>query len=187
MDQQQRQAAAAHDHQQKQQQQQQQQGNSTTTGDSANRSQRLHQLRAQHQKRHAEQRQSTHTPTEQFEYEKYSNFRRLKWHFNVFFSLDFFLLGRIIRMCRKSFTDARPVTILTTTWGNPGAGQLSANPILLCPFRPCPPPTTTTITTNFNSSKYHFFFQSYKNCKNRLFAMNVLSVSPLIFNSAPCN
>ncbi|XP_046455469.1 partitioning defective 3 homolog isoform X7 [Daphnia pulex] len=67
MDQQQRQAAAAHDHQQKQQQQQQQQqqGNSATTGD---RSQRLHQLRAQHQKRHAEQqRQSTHTPTEQFE------------------------------------------------------------------------------------------------------------------------
>jgi hypothetical protein len=69
MDQQQRQAAAAHDHQQKQQQQQQQ-GNATTTGDSTNRSQRLHQLRAQHQKRHAEQqRQSTHTPTEQFEYE----------------------------------------------------------------------------------------------------------------------
>ena len=67
MDQQQRQAAAAHDHQQKQQHQQ---GNATTTGDSTNRSQRLHQLRAQHQKRHAEQqRQSTHTPTEQFEYE----------------------------------------------------------------------------------------------------------------------
>lgn len=64
MDQQQRQAAA-HE-QQKQQQQQQQSG--ATTGDSTNRSQRLHQLRAQHQKRHAEQqRQSTHTPTEQFE------------------------------------------------------------------------------------------------------------------------
>ncbi|KZS11714.1 Partitioning defective 3-like protein [Daphnia magna] len=62
MDQQQRQAAA---HEQQKQQQQQ---SGATTGDSTNRSQRLHQLRAQHQKRHAEQqRQSTHTPTEQFE------------------------------------------------------------------------------------------------------------------------
>ena len=84
MDQQQRQAAA--DHQQKQQQQQQQ-GNAII-GDSTNRSQRLHQLRAQHQKRHAEQqRHSTHTPTEQFEYEKlfiqtfFFVFNR--WHFNI--------------------------------------------------------------------------------------------------------
>lgn len=62
MDQQQRQAAA---HEQQKQQQQQ---SGATTGDSTNRSQRLHQLRAQHQKRHAEQqRQSTHTPTEQLE------------------------------------------------------------------------------------------------------------------------
>ena len=62
MDQQQRQSQqAAHEHHQQKQQQ-------LNAVDSANRSQRLHQLRAQHQKRHAEQqRQSTHTPTEQFE------------------------------------------------------------------------------------------------------------------------
>jgi hypothetical protein len=98
-----------------------------------------------------------------------------------------FWLGQIIRMCRKSYTDARPVTTLTTTWGNPVAGQLSANPILLCPFRPClpPRPTTTTITTNFNSSKY-LYFQSHRHSLNfRSFAMNVLLlfVSALIFNS----
>lgn len=51
------------DQQQRQTQQQQEQ-----QPNDSNRSQRLHQLRAQHQKRHSEQRQSVHTPTEQFEY-----------------------------------------------------------------------------------------------------------------------
>jgi hypothetical protein len=67
----------------------------TTTGDSTNRSQRLHQLRAQHQKRHAEQqRQSTHTPTEQFEYEIIQIFhpkkkkKKHKWKFFWFLQVE---------------------------------------------------------------------------------------------------
>lgn len=156
MDQQQRQAAA---HEQQKQQQQQ---SGATTGDSTNRSQRLHQLRAQHQKRHAEQqRQSTHTPTEQFEYGiSFYSFcklnRRMKFIF-VFclFFCNFFFKGPIIKTWGKSLTDVLPVTIRTMTWGNHVAGQLSVNPILWCPSRQCPQ-CTTTITTNFNSSKELF-------------------------------
>ena len=51
---------------QPQTQQQQQQQQQDQVNDAVSRSQRLHQLRAQHQKRHAE-RQGTYSPPQQFE------------------------------------------------------------------------------------------------------------------------